>query len=66
MAGCGVGVADLMEMARGLLGEGSLLRGIDLRGNEVTQEIVDLFASNGFEAYVQFKVQPFGVIFAKP
>lgn len=66
MAGCGIAAEDLLAMCSGLLGEGSHLVGVDLRGNGVDDAIVELFMSAGFVPYLQNRVLPFGVMFAKP
>jgi hypothetical protein len=66
MAGCRVATEDLMEMVQGWLGEGSTLAGVDLRENGVNQSIVDLFQKAGFDAYLEDKKPPYGVMFVKP
>lgn len=48
MTGCGVRSDVLIEMVWGLLAEGSVLKGIDLRGNEVTEVIARAFLEKKF------------------
>ncbi|MBH1989809.1 MAG: hypothetical protein I8H80_01380 [Alphaproteobacteria bacterium] len=65
MVGCGVKAADLTDMVAGWLGEGSILRGVDMCGNEVTEDVASFFVEKGFEVYLQDRRQPYGYMFAK-
>jgi hypothetical protein len=66
MVGCRLNAADLTDMVSGWLGDGSILRGVDLRGNEVNAAVISLFVQKGFEIYQQIRIQPHGYMFAKP
>ncbi|MDP3641333.1 MAG: hypothetical protein Q8R43_02740 [Alphaproteobacteria bacterium] len=66
MVGCCVKAADLTAMVAGWLGEGSTLRGVDMRGNEVNEDVASLFINKGFQMFKQDRIVPFGYMFAKP
>ena len=66
MVGCGVKAADLTAMVAGWLGEGSTLRGVDMWGNEVNEDVASLFINKGFQMFKQDLIAPFGYMFAKP
>lgn len=62
MAGCNVNATDLIDMVAGWLGEGSILKGVDLRGNAVNVEIATMFLEKGFTGYGDERT---GFIFGK-
>lgn len=66
MVGCGVSEADLTDMVAGWLGKGSILRGVDMRGNEVNNIIAYLLINEGFDIFLEERATPFGYLFAKP
>jgi hypothetical protein len=66
MVGCGVNEADLTDMVEGWLGKGSILRGIDMRGNEVNNIIAYLLINKGFDIFLEERATPFGYLFGKP
>ena len=61
MVGCNVKAANLTDMVSGWLGDGSILRGVDMCGNEVNEIVTSLFVQKGFTSYLL----PQGNIFVK-